>query len=82
VVQALFAPDHAKQLDGDLARIARLEATGAVIKHAALSALFATRQSRRDPTVRLLGEMLARELAKEGAGLSARDLDGVLEGAG
>jgi hypothetical protein len=81
VVQALFAPDHARQLDGDLARIARLEATGAVIKHAALSALFATRQSRRDPTVRLLGEMLARELAKEGAGLSARDLDDVLEGA-
>jgi hypothetical protein len=31
--------------------------------------------------VRLLGEMLARELAKEGAGLSARDLDDVLEGA-
>jgi SpoVK/Ycf46/Vps4 family AAA+-type ATPase len=80
VVQALFPHEHARALDGDLVRVARVEATGAVIKNAALSALFATRQSQRAPSVRLLGEMLARELAKEGAGLSTRELDGLLEG--
>jgi hypothetical protein len=31
--------------------------------------------------VKLLAEMLARELAKEGAGLSARDLEALLEAA-
>lgn len=81
VVQALFAPEHGRALEGDLVRIARVEATGAVIKNAALSALFATRQSRQAPTARLLGELLARELAKEGAGLSARELEALLEGA-
>jgi DNA polymerase III delta prime subunit len=81
IVRALFSAEHAGRLDADLVRIARIEATGAVIKSAALSTLFATRQSRREPSLRLLGEALARELAKEGAGLSTRELDGLLEGA-
>jgi hypothetical protein len=50
-----------------------------VIKSAALSAAFATRRTHQAPTVRLLGEMLARELAKEGAGFSVRELDALLE---
>ena len=58
--------------------MARLEASGALIKNAALSAAFACRRTGAAPTVRLLGEMLARELGKEGAGLSARDLDAAL----
>ncbi|HEY0858081.1 MAG TPA: ATP-binding protein [Albitalea sp.] len=81
VVRALFTPAQARRLDAELPRIARAEATGAVIKNAALSALFAARHAQREPTLRLLGEMLARELAKEGAGLSERELQALLEGA-
>jgi hypothetical protein len=80
VVQALFPPAQARALMPCLPRIARLEATGAVIKNAALSALFGARREQREPDLRLLGAMLVRELAKEGAGLSARDLDLALDG--
>jgi len=79
VVQALFDRTQARALASGLARLARAEATGAVIKNAALSAAFATRRTQQPPTLRLLGEMLGRELAKEGAGLSARELDVLLE---
>lgn len=81
VVQALFPPEPVCALQAELPRLARVEATGAVIKNAALSVLFAARHSQQAPTVRLFGEMLARELAKEGAGLSPRDLQAVLENA-
>lgn len=79
VVPALFGAHHGAALAPLLPRIARVEATGAVIKNAALSALFAARRAGRDPDLALLGEMLARELAKEGAGLSARELALCLE---
>lgn len=79
VVPALFGTSHGAALAPMLPRIARVEATGAVIKNAALSALFAARRAGRDPDLALLGEMLARELAKEGAGLSARELARCLE---
>ena len=62
----------------ELGRVARIEAGGAVIKNAALSAVFASRRTGEAPTIRLLGEMAARELGKEGAGISARDLDALL----
>jgi hypothetical protein len=75
VLQALYAPAERASLEAGLARLAQVEASGAVIKNSALSALFAARRERRDPDLRLLGEMLARELAKEGAGMSARELD-------
>jgi hypothetical protein len=80
-VQALFPAVQADAMTADLPRIARAEATGAQIKYAALSALFAARHARVAPSPRLLGEMLARELAKEGAGLSQRELDALLESA-
>ncbi|HTE35804.1 MAG TPA: ATP-binding protein [Reyranella sp.] len=80
-VAALFPRAEARRLDKDLARVARIEATGGLIKNAALSALFASRRSGARPTARLLGEMLARELAKEGAALSGTELDSLLEGA-
>jgi hypothetical protein len=82
VVQALFPPDQVRALRGDLPRLARMEATGAMIKNAALSALFAARHAQQAPTARLLAEKLARELAKEGAGLSERELQAALEDAG
>jgi hypothetical protein len=59
-------------------RVARLEASGAQIKNAALSAVFASRRARRTPDATLLGAMLARELAKDGAGMSARELEATL----
>jgi len=79
VVRALFPPQQVGALQAELPRLARVEATGAVIKNAALSALFAARHAQQPPTARLFGDMLARELAKEGAGLSPRDLQAVLE---
>lgn len=79
MVAALFPADQAAALAPLLQRIARVEATGAVIKNAALSSLFAARRGGRAADLRLIGEMLARELAKEGAGLSARELDALLE---
>jgi len=78
-IQALFAAAEAADLEPMLGRLARIEASGAVIKNAALSALFATRGARCPPTLLLLGEMLARELAKEGSGLSTRELHVQLE---
>jgi hypothetical protein len=78
-VQALFPPGQVRRLWPELVRVARIEATGGVIKNAALSALFATRRTHTKPTARLLGEMLARELAKEGASLSGRELESLLE---
>jgi vesicle-fusing ATPase len=80
VVQVLFPAQEAQRLDPELARLAQVEATGAVIKHAALSALFAVRYERREADLRVLGAMLARELAKEGAGLSPRELDALTGG--
>lgn len=76
---ALFPKPQLKKLLPQLPRLAAIEATGAVIKNASLSALFAARQAGSAPDLRLLGEMLARELAKEGAGLSVRELDDWLE---
>ncbi|BDB28720.1 hypothetical protein Tamer19_61270 [Cupriavidus sp. TA19] len=80
VLSALFAPAQLCTIDAQLNRLARIEATGAVIKNAALSALFASRHAGAAPGLKLLGEMLARELAKDGAGLSPRELEAVLEG--
>ncbi|GAB6192455.1 ATP-binding protein [Desulfocastanea catecholica] len=77
-VEALFGASEAQRLAPDLQRIASIEATGALIKSAALSSLFAARRTDRPPDVILFGEMLARELAKEGVGLSARELEDVL----
>ena len=77
VVAALFGIDVLGA--NDLDRLSRLEATGAQIKNAALSAVFAARRAGSPPDTRLLGRMLARELAKDGSGLSQRDLDAMLE---
>jgi hypothetical protein len=78
VLAGLFGNDAPRRLGSELGRLAGIEATGAVIKNAALSALFRARHAERSVDLRLLGEMLARELAKEGAGLSARELDAVV----
>jgi len=78
-VAALCTPEQVDALSTALPRLARVEATGAAIKNSMLSSLFAARRAGTPPDLRLLGEMLARELAKEGAGLSPRDLDSLLE---
>jgi SpoVK/Ycf46/Vps4 family AAA+-type ATPase len=78
VIAGLVAPHALTACDLD--RLARLDATGAQIKNAALSAVFAARRAGTPPDTRLLGRMLARELGKDGAGLSQRDLDAMLEG--
>jgi hypothetical protein len=60
-------------------RVARVESSGAQIKNAALSAAFAARRARQPPDADLFGRMLARELAKDGAGMSAREMAATLE---
>jgi ATPase family associated with various cellular activities (AAA) len=79
-ISGLFPKRQAKSLSAKLALIAPIEASGAVIKNAALSAFFASRRQASTPTIRLLGESLARELSKEGVVLPARELDALLEG--
>jgi hypothetical protein len=77
-IAALFPRAQARKLDPQLARVAEIEASGALIKNAALSAAFSARRTGSPPTARLLGEMLARELGKEGVSLSDRDLAAAL----
>lgn len=77
-VRALFGVAEAERLWPELRRVANLEASGAAIKNAALSAAFAARRLQRPADAQLLAEMLARELAKEGEGLSARQLQAAL----
>jgi hypothetical protein len=78
-VQGLFGDVQATALKEAIARVARIEASGAQIKNAALSAAFTARRRRCDADAALLGAMLARELAKDGAGMSARELATTLE---
>ncbi|MDT8999141.1 ATP-binding protein [Paucibacter sp. APW11] len=77
-VAALFGPAEATRLNAALRCVARIEATGAQIKNAALSAAFAARQAQQAADALLLGRLLARELAKEGAGVSERELAAML----
>ncbi len=77
-IVALFPLAQARALIPDLPRLARIEASGALIKNAALSAVFNARRTGEAPTIRRLAEMVARELGKDGAGVSARDIDAVL----
>jgi len=80
-LQALFGDPVALRLERDLERISVLETTGAQIKNAALAVAFASRKHRGEPDLDLLGRMVARELAKDGGGLSDRDLRAVLDAA-
>jgi hypothetical protein len=79
VVTALFGAAEVQRLGDELRRVAAIEATGAQIKNAALSALFSARRSQEPASARLFGDMLARELTKDGGGLSSRELDALLE---
>lgn len=74
VLSGLFGNDVCQALAPKLPPLAALEASGAQIKNAALSAVFAARRANRAPDIILLAHMLARELAKDGCGLSAREL--------
>lgn len=79
VLSGLFGNDVCQALAPKLPPLAALEASGAQIKNAALSAVFAARRANRAPDIILLAHMLARELAKDGCGLSARELAGFAE---
>jgi SpoVK/Ycf46/Vps4 family AAA+-type ATPase len=74
VTSTLFPGTHNISLD----QLASLEATGAQIKQAALSAAFAARRLACEPHTLLLAQMLAREMAKDGGGISARELTAAL----
>lgn len=74
VIKALFGQEVSIALAAQLPRLAAVESTGAQIKNAALSAVFSARRARRAPDLGLLARMLARELAKDGCGLSTREL--------
>ena len=76
--EVLFGTPPGEAVRDAVARVSRLEASGAQIKNAALSAVFAARRARSAPDAALFGRMLARELAKDGASLSARELEATL----
>ncbi len=79
VLAALLPVAQAQALVPLLPRIARIEATGALIKSAALSGLFMARRQGQPLDLRVIGMALSRELAKEGQALSERDIAQMLE---
>ena len=74
VLSAVFPAARDIRID----QLATLQATGAQIKQATLSAAFAVRRLRCEPDTLLLAQMLAREMSKDGGGLSARELAAAL----
>jgi AAA+ superfamily predicted ATPase len=79
-IRGLFGEQEALGLQTAVDNLARLEATGAQIKNACLSAYFASRNTDVSLDKYLLGSMLTRELAKDGKGLSERELSSVVGG--
>jgi SpoVK/Ycf46/Vps4 family AAA+-type ATPase len=74
VTAGLWNARVATALAPALDELAEHEVTGAQIKNACLSAAFTARRSGRRPTRAILALALARELAKDGQGISARAL--------
>ena len=74
VTAALWGARTASSLSKVLDELAAREMTGAQIKNACLSAAFASRRAGGRPTRSILAHALARELAKDGQGLSERAL--------
>lgn len=76
----LFGTTIAAELNHDLRCIAELDASGAQIKNAALSALYASRRKRQSPDRAMLINLLARQVAKDGASLSPHAVQAALQG--
>jgi adenylate kinase family enzyme len=74
VAAALWSTRVATALGPALDELAEHEVTGAQIKHACLSAAFTARRNGRRPTRHVLALALARELTKDGQGISERAL--------
>jgi adenylate kinase family enzyme len=74
VAAAMWGPRIAASLAGSLDGLAEREVTGAQIKNACLSAAFASRRRGGKPTRTILAHALARELTKDGQGISQRAL--------
>jgi hypothetical protein len=82
VVTALAGEDTVERLDVDLARLAEgLDSTGAQIKLAVLTGLFAARRDGEELKATHLVRGVERELMKEGRGLAPRDRELVLANA-
>jgi hypothetical protein len=80
VLGALAGAERAVELAASLERLAQVEATGAQIKYGALAAAFLAEQAGVRLTLAHLVRGLNRELAKEGAALSQRDEEALLDG--
>jgi adenylate kinase family enzyme len=79
VVGALATSDRAAALDGELRVLAEaVEATGAQIKYAILTAIFRAQREGMALGMRHLFRGLERELGKEGRSLSARDRERII----
>ncbi|MFO1302108.1 MAG: ATP-binding protein [Burkholderiales bacterium] len=74
LVDAIWGKAAMRALACDLPRIAAIDATGAQLKNACLSAAFVARRRGEPIRARVLVEALDRELAKDGQGLSPREL--------
>ncbi len=82
VTAGLAGPERAAALEADLRVLAEgVEATGAQIKYAVLTALFRARREEAALGLPHLFRGLERELGKEGRSLSARDRERILSDA-
>ncbi|NVJ50093.1 MAG: ATP-binding protein [Gammaproteobacteria bacterium] len=75
---SLFENAETLYSDQDFNCLAKLEGTGAQIKNACLSSLLQGQQLAKPVTARLLAQMLCRELAKDGRGMSEEHLSRLL----
>jgi adenylate kinase family enzyme len=79
VVAGVWGPNTASTLSAALDALSDHDATGAQIKNACLTAAFAARQQRGKVSRPMLARGLARELAKDGQGLSERALANLVD---
>jgi len=79
VISGLFGKQEAQLMKNSINKLAMLEATGAQIKNTVLSCIFEIRRNNVNLNIETLAKLLSRELAKDGKGLSNRDIDSVIK---
>ncbi len=78
-INSIFGENIDIEPNGSLATLANIEATGSQIKNATFASLLYVKRSGENISLLLLGRMLCRELAKDGRGLSERELCSILQ---
>ncbi|MCX6224184.1 MAG: ATP-binding protein [Bacteroidia bacterium] len=83
ILNKLLADENRPLLNGQIKTLANnVELTGAQIKFAVLSALFAAKRDKKPPEIKHLIRGMEREMMKEGRALSNREREKLMEHAG